>query len=167
MLGTVVVAAAGLLASGHQLVRTDGDSFWELWVTSAGTLLLLAGGIHLLAHPGARSWPALSTGLVLVLGLWQATAIIDSNFVRDLILAHVSGTILLVGIVFRWQAPVVLGGAVAAFHGATRFLWPWIEPQPWWGWAAIGAAAVLFVAVTHKWWMRRLTRLSLAVRAMR
>lgn len=167
VLGTVVVAAAGLLASGHALVRTDGHSLWEFWVTSAGALLLVVGGIHLLRHPDARSWPALGTGSVLILGVWQTTALVDPNFVRDICLALCAGIILFVGLVFRWQAPVVLAGAVVVLHGTTRFLWPWIEPMPLWSWAAIGGVLVIVLAATHVKCVRSLRSLVNGVASLR
>lgn len=152
-IGTVVVSAAGIVGSAHQFAATGGDSFWEIWVTLAGAVLLLAGGIHLLVHRSAGSWPALGPGAVLCLGFWQTIALSDPNFIRSLILAHLAIAVLVAGVAFSWQAPVVLGGVLVAVHG-TRFLWSSMPTLPLGVWAAIGVALVVLAAVTYRRWQR-------------
>lgn len=134
---------------------------------------LIVGARALRNRETLRSWPALGAPLALLLvpsllfdfgggnALWRIVA-----------LGVVALATLLVGVRFRLQAPVLLGGVVLIVHAVAQ-LWPWIASiyesvsGLWWLWIGVAGALLVTVAATYERRLRELKAVGLAIRSLR
>ncbi|SDO29794.1 hypothetical protein SAMN04487848_0254 [Microbacterium sp. ru370.1] len=134
---------------------------------------LVVGGRALRRRETLRSWPALGAPLALLLvpsllfdfgggnALWRIVA-----------LGVVALAALLLGVRFRLQAPVLLGGVVLIVHAVAQ-LWPWIASiyesvsGLWWLWIGVAGALLVTVAATYERRLREVKAVGLAIRALR
>ena len=78
--------------------------------------------------------------------------------------------LVVIGAVWRLQAPLVLGSVVLLIHGIAQ-LWPWISSTyvyvPWWLWLGIGGALLIYLAARYESSMRALRTSFTAVASLR
>jgi hypothetical protein len=138
---------------------------------------ILYGARTLRRNPAARTWPALGPWLALLTipsltydlrgaAPWMG----ESGLWRIVGLGVVAIAMVVVGAVWRLQAPLLLGSAVLLLHAAAQ-LWPWISAAyvavPWWLWLGIGGALLIFIAARYEKRMRALRTAFLAVASLR
>ncbi|WP_150955086.1 SCO7613 C-terminal domain-containing membrane protein [Microbacterium testaceum] len=135
---------------------------------------LLAHGIRALRRrPELRTWPALGLALTLLLVPSVLFDFSGGNALwRVIALGVVALTTLLVGVRWRWQAPVLLGGVVLLVHAVAQ-LWPWIASLYesasglWWLWLGIAGVLLIVIAATYERRIREVRAVALAIRALR
>lgn len=144
--GVMALAGSSVLAAGAV------DPF-DLVTVPVGTALLAAGAIRMRRTPTLGSWPALAPGLVVLLVPALIADWSDPELWRIVALGVVAVAAVIVGVVFRLQAPVLLGGAVLLVHALTQ-LWPWIsrlyEAVWWWLWLGLAGALLVVIAATYE-----------------
>jgi hypothetical protein len=144
--GVMALAGSSVLAAGAV------DPF-DLVTVPIGTALLAAGAIRMRRTPTLGSWPALAPGLVVLLVPALIADWSDPELWRIVALGVVAVAAVVVGVVFRLQAPVLLGGAVVLVHALTQ-LWPWIsrlyEAVWWWLWLGLAGALLVVIAATYE-----------------
>lgn len=135
--------------------------------------LLVHGIRELRRRPDLGSWPALGIGLALLLAPSLLFDFSDDNTLwRAIGLGIVALAALLLGVRFRLQAPVLLGGAVLIAHAVAQ-LWPWIASiyesasGLGWLWLGVAGALLIFVAATYERRIREAKAVALAIRALR
>jgi hypothetical protein len=136
-------------------------------------VLVLHGAQSLRARPELRSWPALGGGVALLLLPSLLFDFGPDNVLwRVVALGVVALAVLLAGVRFRLQAPVLLGGVALIVHAVAQ-LWPWIASiyesvsGLWWLWLAIVGALLIVVAATYERRIREVKAVALAIRALR
>ncbi len=131
----------------------------ETWTVPLAGILLVAGAAWMARLPGTRSWAAVGPGLAVLLVPSTWLAAISGGTLRVVAVAVIGGTVVIVGAVIRWQAPVVLGSAVLAVHASVQ-LAPWVAHAtatvPRWVVLAVVGAALLALGATYE---RRLQQL--------
>jgi hypothetical protein len=89
---------------------------------------------------------------------------------RVVALGVVAVGMVVIGAVWRLQAPLILGSAVLLAHGIAQ-LWPWISSAyvyvPWWLWLGIGGALLIYLAARYESSMRALRTSFTAVTSLR
>ena len=89
---------------------------------------------------------------------------------RVVALGVVAVALVVVGAVWRLQAPLILGSVVVLVHAVSQ-LWPWISDVyvivPWWLWLGIGGALLIFIAARYERRMRALRAAFTAVTSLR
>jgi hypothetical protein len=117
-----------------------------------------------------RTWPALGPWILLLTLPPLLYDFGESTLWRVVGLGIVALALVVVGAVFRLQAPLVLGSAILLIHGVAQ-LWPWISTTytvvPWWLWLGIGGALLIFIAATYERRKRQLKTAFVAVTALR
>jgi|GEM_PF-2130703 len=152
-----VPPALGGLAYGALTLRRKPAS--RTWPTLGPWLALLT--VPSLLHDFAGSEPLAGTGQTWLGGseLWRVVS-----------LGVVAVAMVVIGAVYRLQAPLVLGSAVLLVHGAAQ-LWPWISTAyvavPWWLWLGLGGALLIYVAARYEKRMRALRTAFTAVTSLR
>lgn len=164
--GLVAVVAAVALATG------SADPI-ELVTAPIAVALVLHGIRSLRARPEQRSWPAVGGGLaLLLLPSLVFDFVSDNHLWRVIVLGVVALAVLLAGVRFRLQAPVLLGGVVLIVHAVAQ-LWPWIASiyesvsGLWWLWIGIAGVLLIVVAATYERRIREVKAVALAIRALR
>ncbi|MFF2495159.1 SCO7613 C-terminal domain-containing membrane protein [Agromyces sp. NPDC058064] len=138
-----ILVLGGVLA----LVSATVDPF-DLVTAPIGLAFVAAGAVALRRSPGLGSWPALGTGLAILLVPPLLADFLDPELWRNVALGVVALATLLAGVVRRLQAPFVLGGGVLLVHAIVQ-LWPaitWLYEAVWW-WLWLGIAGVLLVVL--------------------
>lgn len=133
--------------------------------------LIALGARALRQRPQARTWPTLGPGLAL---LTVPSLLHDffggTDLWRVVALGVVAIVLVVVGAVWRLQAPLVLGSAVLLAHAVAQ-LWPWISSAyiyvPWWLWLGIGGALLIYLAARYESSMRGLRTSFTAVASLR
>ena len=78
--------------------------------------------------------------------------------------------LVVIGAVWRLQAPLVLGSAVLLVHAVAQ-LWPWISDLyaavEWWVWLGIGGALLIYLGARYERRMRALRVAFTAVTSLR
>ncbi len=141
-------------------------------VTVPPALGLIALGARALRRtPRARTWPTLGPGLALL----TVPSLLhdffgDADLWRVVALGIVAIALVVIGAVWRLQAPLVLGSVVLLIHGVAQ-LWPWISSTyvyvPWWLWLGIGGALLIYLAARYESSMRALRTSFTAVASLR
>ncbi|SFR87410.1 hypothetical protein SAMN04487846_0156 [Microbacterium sp. cf046] len=166
-----IVAAAAAGVFGLVALTVFSVSPVEL-VTVVPALGLLALGARALRRkPQARTWPTLGPGLALLtLPPLLYDFFGETELWRAVGLGVVAIALVVVGAVWRLQAPLVLGSVVLLTHGIAQ-LWPWISSAyvyvPWWLWLGVGGALLIYLAARYEKNMRALRTSFTAVASLR
>ncbi|WP_308799647.1 SCO7613 C-terminal domain-containing membrane protein [Agromyces silvae] len=126
---------------------------FDIATTSVAVAVIGAGILDLRRRPGLGSWPALGTGLAVLLLPPLVADFTDPQLWRIVTLGVVALATLLAGIRWRLQAPFVVGGGVLLVHAIVQ-LWPWItalyEAVWWWLWLGIAGVLLVVIAATYE-----------------
>jgi hypothetical protein len=166
-----VTAAVAAAVFGVTALVLYGVSPVEVITVPPALGLIALGARALRRTPRARTWPALGPGLAL---LTVPSLLHDfiggTDLWRVVALGIVAIALVVIGAVWRLQAPLVLGSAVLLIHGIAQ-LWPWISSAyvyvPWWLWLGIGGALLIYVAARYESSMRALRTSFTAVASLR
>ncbi|WP_091651011.1 SCO7613 C-terminal domain-containing membrane protein [Micromonospora pallida] len=161
------VAGGSELLGAWLLLTVAEVTLLEAYTLPAAGLAVLAGLVALRTRPGLTSWIALGPGLAAALlpSLVSVLVGAEPQPWRRLLLGAGALGVVLFGAVRRWQAPVVLGGAVLvplALHEVVR---SW-DLVPRWIFLAVGGLALLGLATTYERRRRDLARLRSVVGRM-
>ncbi|MBW9121627.1 hypothetical protein JNB63_16125 [Microbacterium trichothecenolyticum] len=185
-LGLVLPVAAALAGAGFGVVAlTVGDVRPLELVTVPPALGGIAYGVRTLRRaPRSRTWPTLGPWLALLtvpslLHDVGGSAISgatgepwpgEPELWRIVSLGVVALAMVVVGAIYRLQAPLLLGAAVLIVHGVAQ-LWPWISTAyvavPWWLWLGLGGALLIFMAARYEKNMKALRTTVAAVTSLR
>ena len=145
----------------------------ELVTAPIAAVLMLHGIRSLRTRPELGSWPAVGVGLALLLLPSLVFDFASNNELwRVIALGVIALAVLLAGVRFRLQAPVLLGGVVLIVHAVAQ-LWPWIASiyesvsGLWWLWLAIVGVLLIVIAATYERRIREVKAVALAIRALR
>lgn len=134
---------------------------------------LIVGARAMRVRETLGSWLALGAPLVLLLVPSLLFDFGGANALwRIIALGAVALATLLLGVRFRLQAPVLLGGVVLIVHAVAQ-LWPWIASiyesvsGLWWLWIGVAGALLVTIAATYERRLRELKAVGLAIRALR
>ena len=124
-------------SSACSLSRRSSSDPVELVTVPPALGMLILGARSSAARTAARTWPTLGPGLAL---LTVPSLLYDfgaTDLWRVVALGIVAIALVVVGAVWRLQAPLVLGSIVLLVHAVAQ-LWPWISAAyvavPWWLW---------------------------------
>ena len=125
----------------------------DLITIVSGFAALAIGAQRMTRLPQLRSWPALWPGLLLTMvPSLYASWVEPFSTVRAATLLALSLGVLIIGVVMRWQAPLVFGAVILATHVVT-VLWPWIAAfsrQYWWIWLGVGGIVFIVLAARYE-----------------
>ncbi|WP_344058579.1 SCO7613 C-terminal domain-containing membrane protein [Microbacterium pumilum] len=142
----------------------------ELVTVPAALGMLFVGARELRRRSALRTWPALGPGLALLLIPSLAYDFGTTSLWRVVALGVVAIALIVVGAVWRLQAPLILGSVVVLVHAVSQ-LWPWISDVyaivPWWLWLGIGGALLIYIAARYERRMRALRAAFTAVTSLR
>lgn len=170
----VLWSVIGLSAALALMAMAIGSADPVEAATAPLAVALLVHGVRALRQrPELRTWPALGAGLALLLVPSLSFDVTDDNALWRIIgLGVLALAVLLVGVRFRWQAPVLLGGVVLIVHAVAQ-LWPWITTLYesasglWWLWLGIAGVLLIVIAATYERRIREVRAVALAIRALR
>lgn len=164
------------------MALTVGDVRPSELVTVPPALGGIVYGVRTLRRaPRSRTWPTLGPWLALLTvpsllhdfggsGAADEPWLGESELWRIVSLGVVALAMVVVGAVYRLQAPLLLGSAVLIVHGVAQ-LWPWISTAyvavPWWLWLGVGGALLIFMAARYEKNMRALRTTVVAVTSLR
>lgn len=166
-----IAAAVGAAVFGLTALVLYAVTPVELVTVPPAVGLIALGARALRRHPQARTWPTLGPGLAL---LTVPSLLHDffggTDLWRVVALGVVAVGMVVIGAVWRLQAPLILGSAVLLAHGIAQ-LWPWISSAyvyvPWWLWLGIGGALLIYLAARYESSMRALRTSFTAVTSLR
>ena len=166
-----VTAAITAAVFGVAALLLYGVTPVELVTVPPALGLIALGARALRRTPRARTWPALGPGLALLtVPSLLHDFIGDTDLWRVVALGIVAIALVVIGAVWRLQAPLVLGSVVLLIHGIAQ-LWPWISSTyvyvPWWLWLGIGGALLIYLAARYESSMRALRTSFTAVASLR
>ncbi|MGV9215520.1 SCO7613 C-terminal domain-containing membrane protein [Micromonospora sp. RB23] len=158
------VAAVSELLGAWVLLAAGGVTVLEAYTLPAAALAVGAGLLALRTRPGLTSWPALGPGLVaaLVPSLVSVLAGTDPQPWRRLLLGAAALGVVLAGASRRWQAPVLVGGAVLAALALHELARGW-DLLPRWIYLGVGGLALIGLAASYERRRRDLARLRAVV----
>ncbi|MGU3644558.1 SCO7613 C-terminal domain-containing membrane protein [Microbacterium sp. C23T] len=185
-LGLALVIAAAIAGAGFGILAlTIGDVRPIELVTVPPALGGIAYGVRTLRRePASRTWPTLGPWLALLTVPSLLTDFAGSpsgvaaeagwlgqpELWRIVSLGVVAIAMVVVGAIYRLQAPLLLGSAVLVVHGVAQ-LWPWISTTyvavPWWLWLGLGGALLIFMAARYEKNMKALRTTVVAVTSLR
>jgi hypothetical protein len=160
----VLAAIFGLAALTMFAVRPV-----ELVTIPAALGMILLGARALHRNPALRTWPALGTGLALLLIPSLLHDFGTTTLWRVAALGVVGIGLVVAGVIWRLQAPLVLGSVVVLVHAVAQ-LWPWVSSTyvlPLWVWLGIGGAVLIFLAARYEKNMRAFRTAFIAVTSLR
>ena len=166
-----ISAAVGAAVFGLTALALYAVTPVELVTVPPAVGLIALGARALRRHTQARTWPALGPGLAL---LTVPSLLHDffggTDLWRVVALGVVAVGMVVIGAVWRLQAPLILGSAVLLAHGIAQ-LWPWISSAyvyvPWWLWLGIGGALLISLAARYESSVRALRTSFTAVTSLR
>ncbi|MEU1973126.1 hypothetical protein ABZ477_15835 [Microbacterium sp. NPDC019599] len=165
-----VVAAGASAVFGLVAILRFGVSPVELVTVPPALGGLAYGSVRLARSASTRTWPALGPWIALLTIPSLLHDFGESDLWRVVALGVVGVGLVVVGAVFRLQAPLVLGSIVVIVHGIAQ-LWPWLSAAyiavPWWLWLGIGGALLIFLAATYERRMRQMRSAVVAVTSLR
>jgi hypothetical protein len=157
-----------LAATGLGLLTGIGVA--EAWTAPAASAWLAVGVLGMRRLPGLRSWRALGPGLTLLLAPTLLLGAAGQQVWRIMALTVIAAGVVVVGVVLRWQAPVVLGGLVLAAHAVVQ-LGPWVvrtvAGQPRWVVLGVVGTLLLVLGATYERRLREMRRLRLKLSGLR
>ncbi|MEO6944035.1 MAG: hypothetical protein ABI053_04910 [Lacisediminihabitans sp.] len=163
--------AAATALNGVTVSALDPAEFGAIPIAAA---LIIGGALHLARNPGARSWPHLGPGLmVLLLPSLIASTIApvgDRPLWRLVGLGVLSITVLIVGVVRRLQAPFILGVIVTLIHGIATFsteIRIAYEAIPGYYWLAAGGVLLIVLAARYEKRIKNLKDAAIMVTSLR
>ncbi|WP_203580733.1 SCO7613 C-terminal domain-containing membrane protein [Microbacterium hibisci] len=182
-LSPAIAAAVASVVFGLVALTAAGVRPVELVTVPPAIGGILLGARTLRRHAEARTWPTLGPWLALLTvpsllhdfsgsGSWLGgTATSDDTALWRIVgLGLVAIAMVVIGAVYRLQAPLVLGSAVLLLHAVAQ-LWPWISNAyvavPWWLWLGLGGALLIFIAARYEKRMRALRSAFVAVTSLR
>lgn len=135
-----------------------------------GLALLVTGAVHLARVPAARSWPALSPGILVVIAPSLLASFVDEPIWRLVGVGIACVITIVAGALLRLQAPLVLGSVLVLIHALRTFA-PQIvavyQLTEWWVWAVVGGAIIFFIGFTFEKRKRDFQRTATAIAALR
>lgn len=140
----------GLLLAAATWVRLSdiGVHTPEAYTLPSAIALLVVGLLHLHRNPGSSTMTALSPGLGLALLPSLLWASWEPATLRSTVLGLACLVILLVGLQWRWTAPVAFAAGVGAVL-VLRHVTPVSDAVP--RWVLIGGAGVILVGLGITW----------------
>lgn len=185
-LGLALAIAAAIAGAGFGILAlTVGDVRPIELVTVPPALGGIAYGVRTLRRaPESRTWPTLGPWLALLTapsllhdfggspipGAADEPWLGESELWRIVSLGVVGIAMVVIGAIYRLQAPLVLGSGVLIVHGVAQ-LWPWISTTyvavPWWLWLGLGGALLIFMAARYEKNMKALRTTVVAVTSLR
>ncbi|MFI5929500.1 SCO7613 C-terminal domain-containing membrane protein [Micromonospora sp. NPDC051543] len=158
------VAAGSELLGAWVLLAAGGVTVLEAYTLPAAALAVGAGLLVMRTRSGLTSWPALGPGLVaaLVPSLVSVLAGPDPQPWRRLLLGAAALGVVLAGARRRWQAPVLVGGAVLAVLALHELARGW-DLLPRWIYLGVGGLALIGLAASYERRRRDLARLRAVV----
>jgi hypothetical protein len=185
-LGLALAIAAAIAGAGFGILAlTVGDVRPIELVTVPPALGGIAYGVRTLRRaPESRTWPTLGPWLALLTvpsllhdfggspipGAADEPWLGESELWRVVSLGVVGIAMVVIGAIYRLQAPLVLGSAVLIVHGVAQ-LWPWISTTyvavPWWLWLGLGGALLIFMAARYEKNMKALRTTVVGVTSLR
>jgi hypothetical protein len=140
----------GLLLAAATWVRLSdiGVDTPEAYTLPSAMALTIVGLLQLYRNPGSSTMAALSPGLGLGLLPSLKWAVWEPVTVRSVLLGLACLVILVVGLQWRWTAPVAFAAGVGAVL-VLRHLTPISEAVP--RWVMIGGAGVMLVGLGITW----------------
>ncbi|MFC0198672.1 SCO7613 C-terminal domain-containing membrane protein, partial [Microbacterium arthrosphaerae] len=169
-LSLAIAAAVAVIVFGLLALAAAGVRPVELVTVPPAIGGILFGVRAMRRDPGLRSWPALGPWLALLTVPSLLHDFGESELWRIVALGVVAIAMVVVGAVYRLQAPLVLGSAVLLVHAVAQ-LWPWISTAyatvPWWLWLGLGGALLIFIAARYEKRMRALRTAFVAVTSLR
>jgi len=162
-----VAAAAGCELLAWWLLLTDRDvALVEAYTLPLAGVALLAGFAALRARPELRSWVAYGPALLAAFLPSLATILgTEGDPMRRFLLGAGALAVVVLGSVWRQQAPVVIGGATLALVALHEIVLVW-DRLPRWIPLAIGGLILVGIAMTYERRRRDLTRLRQSVADM-
>lgn len=165
-----VMAAAAALLFGLVALALFGVRPVELVSAPIAVGLVVLGVRRLRRDPAARTWPTVGPGLALLTLPSLVYDFGETALWRVVALGAVALALVVVGAVFKLQAPLVLGSLVLLVHAVAQ-LWPWISnvyvAVPWWLWLGIGGALLIFLAARYEKQMRAIRSAFTTVTSLR
>ena len=132
--------------------------------------MIFLGARALRRNSALRTWPTLGPGLALLTIPSLLHDFGTTSLWRVVALGVVGIGLVVVGAVWRLQAPLILGSVVVLVHAVNQ-LWPWIEAVydvvPWWLWLGLGGALLIYIAARYERRMRALRTAFAAVTSLR
>jgi hypothetical protein len=141
---------------------------WATGILAAA--LLVAGGLRLRRTPGAGSWAWLAPGLLVLLVPSLLATFGEQPAWRLVGLGVACLIAIVVGALFRLQAPLLIGAVVVIVHALRTFapqLVAVYQLTEWWVWAVVGGAIILFLGLTFEKRVRDLKSVATRVASLR
>lgn len=147
-------------------------SWWrtEALVLPLGLAWLVVGSLLLRRYRAVSSWQALAPGL-LVLSLPMLLAELAApHGIRAIVLAVCTVLAVILGAVFRMQAPLLIGVVTTLLHALITFwavavlVWTSV---PWWMWTALAGSVLVVLAATYEAQIRNAKRMATAFSKLR
>lgn len=142
----------------------------ELVTVPPAVGMIFLGARALRRNSALRTWPTLGPGLALLTIPSLLHDFGTTSLWRVVALGVVGIGLVVVGAVWRLQAPLILGSVVVLVHAVNQ-LWPWIEAVydvvPWWLWLGLGGALLIYIAARYERRMRALRTAFAAVTSLR
>ncbi|GAA2515786.1 SCO7613 C-terminal domain-containing membrane protein [Pilimelia columellifera] len=164
--GYVAAGLGAALLAWWLLLASHNVAVMEAYTVPLAAVALLLGWLATRRDPSHRSWsaygPGLAAGLLPTLG---SVLVGDGQPWRRLALGAAALVAVLLGSVYRRQAPVVLGGIVLALTALHELVLVW-DDLPRWIPLAVGGLLLVGLAVTLERRRRDLAALRAAIRQM-
>lgn len=147
-------------------------SWWrtEALVLPLGLAWLVVGSLFLRRYRAVSSWQALAPGL-LVLSLPMLLAELAApHGIRAIVLAACTVLAVILGAVFRMQAPLLIGAVTTLLHALITFwavavlVWTSV---PWWMWTALAGSVLVVLAATFEAQIHNAKRMATAFSKLR
>lgn len=172
-------AASAAVIFGGVALAGYGVRPVELVTVPPAIGLILLGARAMRRSGSVRSWPALGPGLALltlpslVYDFTDPSLVVigaPSTLWRVVALGVIAVAMVVVGALYRLQAPLALGSVVLLTHAVAQ-LWPWISnlytAVPWWLWLGVGGALLIYLAARYERRLRDLRAAFTAVTSLR
>jgi hypothetical protein len=154
-----VAIAAGLEACAWiVLLRAEEVGTLEAYTLPIALLAVAAGTLAARKRPELSSWTAYGPALAAALLPSLAAVLIEPTITRRLLLGAGSLLVVILGAVWRKQAPVVLGGLTLLAVAAHELVLIW-QLVPAWAPLGVGGLLLVALAITYERRLRDLARL--------
>lgn len=147
-----LLGVAGCSTATWVLLLDSGVSIVEAYSLPLALLIAIVGFVRLHRDPDAPSWLTLGPGLAAAMLPSAVASIADDNLARPLLVLAVSAVVLVVGVMTRWQSPVVVG-SVAITVVAVAQLAPYAVGLP--RWLTFGTLGIVLLVLGARYEQRR------------